>query len=544
MINWVLEQQEVLTTALLLAWLGDLVLTKRTGAKFTYRLYALVPLALVIANLPSLGIDHSTGAGEPVFLVKETIATSLQTASHYQLSENLTPGSTNHIQWLWLLGTCTLLAGAAIGFARLAALPKSPVLDERQFDRLPNGIFYTSRKVRGPILKGIFKPEIILPTDYKQRYDNHQLDYVLEHELVHAKRFDNFWNLLALLMVICFWINPVVWFAYLRFRLTQECACDEEVLAQADKGQRIQYSRAMLQSYEHWNGFWMLQSHYGDKMTMITRINRLKTALKPSRLARALANGVCATVLSLVFLWGQVSANSPYSINLDHAILLNSSTPRAAFFEGAQGEVHLRFDVKKGKVSSINVVETVTSGGHEREFIEAATNFIKSLPYQGDNANLVAAEYVARFHLAGVGASRAALEKVSAERPHRKIHLLPYSIPSPEHEISFAGTPKLQHIKNHYPSYPEGLEAQGVSASAVVELDVRESGIAVNPRVISVDAPAEYRDAFYKVAQHEASDLHVFRNNTGQQVDSVRVELHWSPADYSRGVDSSKLNQH
>ncbi|WP_193161636.1 M56 family metallopeptidase [Microbulbifer hainanensis] len=537
MINWILAQQEVLTLALIVVWLSDLLLAKRVGSNFTYRLYALIPLALVIVNLPPIDFSSSAPTGASALLHPETIATTLHTVSNYQVMENLAPESGNHIQWIWLLGVSVLLTVATTGFIQIAKLPKSPVLLDRQYDRLPNGIFFTSSKVKGPILKGIFKPEIILPSDYEQYYDTSQLDYVIEHELVHAQRFDNFWNLLALIFLILFWFNPAVWAVYLRFRLTQECACDEEVLALADKNKKISYSRAMLQSYENWNRFWILQSHYGDKMTMITRINRLKNSLKPSKLARFLAGGVSAAILSLVFLWGQASAQTPSTINLNNAKLFNLPLPRAAFLEGIQGEVHLQFNVENGKVSSVSTIQTVTSGGHEKEFIEGAIKFIKSLPFTGKNTDLVAAEYVARFHIAGVGASQAALDKVTKRMPHRIIHLLPYSIPSPENEITFTGTPKLQLIKSHYPSYPEGLESIGISATAVVEFDVRDSGIAVNPHVISVDAPAEYQDAFHKIALKEARDLYVFRNNIGQRMNNVRVELHWNPADYSKGIE-------
>ncbi|WP_226663441.1 M56 family metallopeptidase [Microbulbifer aggregans] len=543
MINWVLEQQEPLTLTLFLVWFCDLVLVKRLGAKFTYRLYALIPLALFVINLPPINLASTAQSSESLHLIPYALAVTAYTVNDYQIAQSVTSSTANNIEWIWLLGAGTLITSVLIGLIRLAMLPKSPVLEDRQYELLPSGIFYTSSKVKGPILKGIFKPEIILPSDYKQYYETKQLDYVLEHELVHAKRFDNLWNLLALTLAILFWFNPAAWIVYLRFRLTQECACDEEVISQADKQKKILYSRAMLQSYERWDGFWILQSHYGDKMTMITRIDRLKSTLKPSKLARFLASWVSAAILALAFAWGQAIAKSQNTINLNDADLLNFSMPRAAFFEGIQGEVHLRFDVKDGKVSSIQVVETVTSGGHEEAFIESATNFVTTLPFSDKNSNLKAADYVVRFHVAGVGTSQVALDKVLKKMPHRKIHLLPYSIPSPANEISFTGKPKLQYIKSHYPSYPEGLEALAISASAVVELDVRESGIAVNPRIISVDAPAEYQDAFRQTALSEADNLNVFKNNTGRQLDNVRVQLRWTPADYTKGVDQLKLGK-
>ena len=540
MINWVIANQEVLTFILLVVWLSDLTLAPRLGAKFTYRLYALIPLALIVANLPPIDFESAHPMLETASLINEPIVT---TVNHYQVAHRLAENTLSHITWVWLCGAGPLLTGLIIGLAKLSALPKTPVIDEQQYDHLPNGIFYTSSKIRSPILKGIFSPEIILPADFRKYYGQHQLEYILAHEVVHARRHDNLWNLIALGFVVLFWFNPAVWLVYLRFRLTQECACDEEVLKKADKAEKIQYSKAMLQSYEHWNGFWTIQSHYGDKMTMIKRIDRLKNTLKPSRVARVLVGGLSATMMSVALIWGQVSASSPFTINLQGADILDFQLPRAAFYEGAQGEVHLQFDVEGGHVTEINVLNVVTSGGHEQAFIESASRYIKSLPLSGENANYNGAEYVVRFHLAGVGASEAALKKAQEKRPHRKIHLLPYSIPSPANALSLAGSPKLSPIKAHYPSYPAGLDQMGITASAIVAVDVRETGIAVNARVISVEAPAGYKDAFQESAQRQAADLYVFQNNTGEQIDDVRVRLHWVPSDSTKGFDRSKLRK-
>nr|WP_010133552.1 M56 family metallopeptidase [Microbulbifer agarilyticus] len=543
MINWVLAQQEVLTFVLLVIWLSDLALAKRMGSRFTYRLYALVPVALLAANLPSISLDSWRPALEATPVIHAPVVSTLEAVSGLQNQQVITATNRNFVGYVWLAGASLLIAALIVGLAKLFTLPKKPILDTQFYERLPDGVFYISQKVRGPILKGIFSPEIILPKDFKKSYTANQLDYVFAHELVHAKRYDNLWNLCALILVITFWFNPVVWFAYLRFRLTQECACDEEVLLGANKDKKIQYSKAMVQSYEHWNGFWAIQSHYGDKVTMIKRINRLKNAFKPSKAARILAGGAGAFMLSLALLWGQVSANSPITLNLKDAELVYSQYPRAAFYEGVQGEVHLQFDVVDGEVSSINVLQTVTSGGHEQAFIESATQYLKRLPFVNENTNLNRAERVFRFHLAGVGASDIALQQARERMPHRIIHLLPHSIPTSASEIALSGKPQLSTTKNHFPSYPQGLEELGITATAVVEMDVRESGIGVNARVIRVDAPDEYKEAFRTIAQSEADDLIVFRNNTGRQVDNVRVTLFWEPANYDKGIDRTKLKK-
>ncbi len=57
-----------------------------------------------------------------------------------------------------------------------------------------------------------------------------RLNAVLLHELVHLKRRDPTWFLVAQLARAVNWFNPLAWFAVQRLRLECERACDDHVL--------------------------------------------------------------------------------------------------------------------------------------------------------------------------------------------------------------------------------------------------------------------------------------------------------------------------
>jgi hypothetical protein len=84
-----------------------------------------------------------------------------------------------------------------------------------------------------------------LPADFSQRFDAEQQRLVLAHEDVHRQRRDNHWNLLAALLCLLHWFNPLAWLALRRMRADQELACDARVIAE-HPGSEHAYGRALL----------------------------------------------------------------------------------------------------------------------------------------------------------------------------------------------------------------------------------------------------------------------------------------------------------
>lgn len=71
-------------------------------------------------------------------------------------------------------------------------------------------------------------------------------DCVLQHERMHLRRLDYLWKILAYLIGIVHWVNPVVWLAYYLLCCDMEKACDEAVTEQLEPEGRQEYATALL----------------------------------------------------------------------------------------------------------------------------------------------------------------------------------------------------------------------------------------------------------------------------------------------------------
>ena len=89
----------------------------------------------------------------------------------------------------------------------------------------------TSPACSGPMVAGLVRPTILIPTAFEDDYTEAEQRTALSHELMHIKRRD-IWALhVAILIVAIQWFNPLVWLALKTFRTDQEAACDADVLA-------------------------------------------------------------------------------------------------------------------------------------------------------------------------------------------------------------------------------------------------------------------------------------------------------------------------
>ncbi|HEX8448152.1 MAG TPA: M56 family metallopeptidase, partial [Allosphingosinicella sp.] len=107
---------------------------------------------------------------------------------------------------------------------------------------------WISSAVDGPLALGVIERRIVLPGDFSRRYNPVERRLAMEHELVHHKRGDIWWNLVAMTVLALFWFNPVAWLAFRAFRSDQELACDAAVARTASLDERCDYARALVKS--------------------------------------------------------------------------------------------------------------------------------------------------------------------------------------------------------------------------------------------------------------------------------------------------------
>jgi uncharacterized protein (TIGR03435 family) len=81
-----------------------------------------------------------------------------------------------------------------------------------------------------PGVVGIFRPLLLLPDGILENLTPGQLDFVIAHELCHARRRDNLTAAIHMVVEAVFWFHPLVWWIGARMVEERERACDEEVL--------------------------------------------------------------------------------------------------------------------------------------------------------------------------------------------------------------------------------------------------------------------------------------------------------------------------
>ena len=158
-----------------------------------------------------------------------------------------------------------------------------------------------SRAVEGPVAIGLLEPRIVVPIDFLSRYSIVEQRLALEHERVHHRRGDLWWNSLALLVLALNWFNPLAWIAFRAFRADQELACDAEVARRAAPGERHDYANALVKSASRPGLIAACPLHSADqlkrrlKMMKHHRVTTSRTVGGALALALLLAGGLGAT---------------------------------------------------------------------------------------------------------------------------------------------------------------------------------------------------------------------------------------------------------
>ena len=208
------------------------------GARWAYALWLLPALRLVLPPLPSFA---------PLSVPSVTVIVPSAEALAAPV-----PAAGGGVPWLEL--ALALWAGGGVVFlfwqqstysAFLLHLgPQGRPARPPEYGGIPVA---ESEAVDGPVALGVLKRRIVVPTDFATRYSEAQQRLALEHELIHHRRFDLVWNLLAMAILALNWFNPIAHFAFRAFRADQELACDAAVARRAP-GQRHDYACALVKS--------------------------------------------------------------------------------------------------------------------------------------------------------------------------------------------------------------------------------------------------------------------------------------------------------
>ncbi len=166
---------------------------------------------------------------------------------------------------LWLGGTLVLLAWKLTGYqnflrclrAGCRTVDGPALLDllartgEELGVRRPVEL-YENPLAASPMLLGLFRPRIVLPTAAVPEGD---FRHMVLHELAHYRRGDPLYKWLVQLTVCLHWWNPLVWVMAREIDRACELACDEAVLRALKPEERRAYGDTLLRALESGGGY-------------------------------------------------------------------------------------------------------------------------------------------------------------------------------------------------------------------------------------------------------------------------------------------------
>lgn len=226
-----LARHDALLSAVLLALLllrpG---LQRAGGPRAVHASWAALPLTLLALHLPGPTAHVPATAVELIRAAGQSAREGTAVLS--------APGSAwpAALAAVWALGAVILMGLQWQGHRRLLL----------QLDRQSQP--WRSAVGCSPALLGLWRPRLVLPQDFEQRFTSAEQSMVIAHEQVHARRGDNAWTLLARLLVCLHWFNPLAWWALHRFTRDQELACDALVLQEMSNASAsiAPYANALL----------------------------------------------------------------------------------------------------------------------------------------------------------------------------------------------------------------------------------------------------------------------------------------------------------
>lgn len=308
-------------------------------------------------------------------------------------------------------GVIVYLSGVTLGFILLSinvinqyrSTKQSSLIEYcRTFDTSGVPVFF-NRTISTPMLIGLFKPTIQVPLDFEEQYSPFQQRAIIRHELYHNRRKDVLWNVIANLVMILFWFNPLVWFGYLVFRQDQELSCDQAVMRGESLERRKEYAKAVLVSGVSSETF-AIQTSFGRKgnnKMMQERIDNIKHNHSFSKAFALFAFGF-ATLLAALQLQANTQVNDNDSLKSQLVSLHNPIVriepvyPSKAKTEGIEGSVTLAFGIRKdGTVEDIRVITSQP----ENVFEQAAKDAVAKWRFVPHDAEGVVATRKIQFAL-------------------------------------------------------------------------------------------------------------------------------------------------
>ena len=118
---------------------------------------------------------------------------------------------------------------------------------------------WMNAKVTTPLLTGLLRPRIYLPSD---RYTWKELELLLSHELSHYRHHDLWYKLTLQLVCIVYWFNPLLHWMRREADQDLEFLCDERIMKNGAHEERMQYNYLLVQTAAQRRNFYGLSTEF------------------------------------------------------------------------------------------------------------------------------------------------------------------------------------------------------------------------------------------------------------------------------------------
>lgn len=166
--------------------------------------------------------------------------------------------------------------------------------DDPRYARLARGTALREGVMEGaPLTFGAVRPTIVLPPGLTGA----ELECVLAHEAVHARRRDNLWHYVMAAALVLYWWNPAVWLMARLLRRDVELSCDRAAVKMLGADRRADYARALVSLSTQAEGPAFCRA-FGSKQTE----ERIQAVMKYKKMS------ICSILLALVLVFSVTAA--------------------------------------------------------------------------------------------------------------------------------------------------------------------------------------------------------------------------------------------
>ena len=355
----------LVTSIVILIILGARLILKRAPKVFSYALWAIVLIRLLIPvsiQSPISVVPNTPAASGAVInsaLPEIEFETPRDREQNYYESQNTTSEDVQvyvsrtmepivYLSIAWLIGMAVMVLYSGISYLKIRRMVRIAVpLREN---------IWIADDIKSPFVIGFINPKIYLPNNLGEQ----EQEYIILHEQHHIRRFDHVIKVLAFLALTIHWFNPLVWIAFVLACKDMEMSCDEAVIRKLGSDVRADYSASLLTLATGHRIIAGTPLAFGEGDTK-GRIKNLAKWKKPAiwvlvlTIIICLILGVCLLTdrvsrqnqhVGTTFYYGNVTEQSEDRID----VLCNDGTQRVFYYEVGNEDIPLDLTGKQVKI--------------------------------------------------------------------------------------------------------------------------------------------------------------------------------------------------